>query len=955
MSEPAPSFEDLALRQGLVKPEQVEECRRVRQKVAAEGLDVTVEEILLKKGHLTKAQAMAVHAAMGKGIKTAIEGYELLAKLGQGGMGAVYKARQTSMDRVVAVKILLPKFAKDKDGVERFLREAKAIARLNHPNIVSGIDAGYSNGIYYYVMEYVDGETLSQVLTRRKTLPWREALGIVRQVAAALDHAHRNGLIHRDVKPGNVLLAKGGTAKLMDLGMVRFAAHGNMDLTHSGQVMGTPLYMSPEQARGEELDIRTDLYALGISLYEMLTGKPPFTGETALVVLNKQIHEPLVFEAKDAPAGLLAVGRRLTEKDRARRYPTPAELLKDLEAVEAGRLVVAATPSPAASSSHTRRVRTIRAKPKSKVPLFLGVGAGAAALLVVLVVALSGSKPQPPAPPAAVSKPAPPSRPSASLDRQLEEEKPLGEADRAALAGFKAARAYERDNPEDAEEIAAMYAALLPKAAKTAYADRIGLRAEETRALLALAIDRRKKAVQEEARSGTALEVLARHERDFKSAEWRGWIAMQREAAEKEVEKARQEQAAARAKAAEALANPPPPPPPPKPEADPAESQRVEAFLDQAEKLAAQRQYEKIGLPDPKLQGRDDLKAHLEYFRAAADFIAGARAGASKQGQAVSFETRTGQKVSGRVEGSDGVSVLVNGKAYPIHDMAATSLSAFCKAAQPAAARPEGLVTLALYDGNLPAADAVLKQSPLPLPPRLAAVHARMTAERDADALLKEALKLKDDAAAEKLADLVERFPETRAAEAAQKRLDAMLKDVVVYASDLREEHLTDDWRFFDLKGAPGGRMLGIPDDAHPPASPPDESCQVTFRVPVRAGTPYRVWVHLRRGSYEMKTVPGHLWVQFGAAVDRDGRAVYPIGTREALSLRGTTDDRWVWTDRDLGEPATVPPPVFFKSSGEVVVKITIGIGGTAFDQLVLSPLRYLEKAPSEAIVPKPR
>ncbi|HYF00678.1 MAG TPA: serine/threonine-protein kinase, partial [Planctomycetota bacterium] len=272
MAGDASTIEDLALRQGLLTAAQVEECRRLRDKVAADGLPVELEEIFLKKGYLTKVQVAGLRATLGKGVKTAIDGYEVLAKLGQGGMGAVYKAKQTSLDRVVAIKILLPEFAKDKDGVDRFLREAKALARLNHPNIVSGIDAGASNGVYYYVMEYLDGETLAQRLARRKTLPPADAADIVRQMAAALEHARQHGLIHRDVKPANILLLKDATAKLADLGMARFAAQSNLDLTRSGQIMGTPLYMSPEQARGDELDIRTDLYALGITLFEMLSG-----------------------------------------------------------------------------------------------------------------------------------------------------------------------------------------------------------------------------------------------------------------------------------------------------------------------------------------------------------------------------------------------------------------------------------------------------------------------------------------------------------------------------------------------------------------------------------------------------------------------------------------------------------------------------------------------------------
>ncbi len=377
------------------------------------GIEGDSEKALPKKGPIPRPQGM------GRGNRKSIEGYEILARLGAGGQGAVYKARQSSMDRLVAVKVLLPKYAKETDGVQRFLQETRAIARLHHTNIVSGIDAGFSNGIYYYVMEYVEGESLERRIARRGRIPWREAVSILRQMAAALDHAWRHGLIHRDVKPDNIILSPDGTAKLADLGLARFAGRDGLTLTRTGFVVGTPYYIAPEQARGEEVDIRADLYSLGITLYEMLTGNPPFTGADPLVVLNRHLHETVRFSLPEAPAALLAIGRRMTARDRARRYAGPAQLLEDLEALEHGR-------PPVHARSRTDRSPAFKApRPGHRIPLLAG-GASAAAILILAATAslLSGkSDPRQPAPQSAIHRPGlPPGRPPGKSEMEGREQ-----------------------------------------------------------------------------------------------------------------------------------------------------------------------------------------------------------------------------------------------------------------------------------------------------------------------------------------------------------------------------------------------------------------------------------------------------------------------------------------------------------------------------------------------------
>ncbi|MHC4202434.1 MAG: serine/threonine-protein kinase, partial [Planctomycetota bacterium] len=218
-----------------------------------------------------------------------IPGYELIETIGAGSSGTVYKARQISMDRLVAIKVLPQKLAQDERFTERFMREARAVAKLNHPNVVTGIDVGEAGGVYYFVMEYVDGESVADRVRREGTVPEKEALEIARQVCLALDCAFKNGIVHRDIKPANILLTRGGEAKLADLGVAR---HAETEGVATRRVFGTPYYMSPEQARGDaEIDTRSDIYSLGATLYHLLGGKPPFHGNAPKVVMTKQVSE----------------------------------------------------------------------------------------------------------------------------------------------------------------------------------------------------------------------------------------------------------------------------------------------------------------------------------------------------------------------------------------------------------------------------------------------------------------------------------------------------------------------------------------------------------------------------------------------------------------------------------------------------------------------------------------
>jgi len=269
--------------------------------------------------------------------------YELLTHIARGGMAEVYLARDLLLDRSVALKVLFPELSIDHLFVERFRREAQAAARLSHPNIVSVYDWGQADTTYFIVMELVDGEALSTLLRAQGALPPERAVSIAMAVASALDYAHRHGVVHRDIKPGNVLLAEDGQVKVTDFGIAR-AANADDSLTQTGAVMGTASYFSPEQAQGESLDGRTDIYSLGVVLYEMVTGQVPFRAETPLAIAYKHVREdpvpPRALNPAVAP-DLDAVILKCLEKDPNRRYQNAESLRQDLQRFVSGRGVAA--------------------------------------------------------------------------------------------------------------------------------------------------------------------------------------------------------------------------------------------------------------------------------------------------------------------------------------------------------------------------------------------------------------------------------------------------------------------------------------------------------------------------------------------------------------------------------------------------------------------------------------
>jgi eukaryotic-like serine/threonine-protein kinase len=287
--------------------------------------------------------------------------YELDGIVGRGGMAEVYRARDIRLDRVVAVKTLREDLARDQTFQARFRREAQSAASLNHPSIVAVYDTGEDNTggshVPYIVMEYVDGRTLRDLLRDDRRLLPERALEITDGVLRALDYSHRNGIVHRDIKPGNVMLTRGGQVKVMDFGIARAVSDAQATMTQTAQVIGTAQYLSPEQARGERVDARSDLYSTGCLLYELLTGRPPFLGDSPVAIAYQHVRESPIPPSRidpEVPPWADAIVLRAMAKDPRERYQSAADMRTDIQRALQG--VPVAGPRTSAYGATTQRV-----------------------------------------------------------------------------------------------------------------------------------------------------------------------------------------------------------------------------------------------------------------------------------------------------------------------------------------------------------------------------------------------------------------------------------------------------------------------------------------------------------------------------------------------------------------------------------------------------------------------
>jgi serine/threonine protein kinase len=348
-------LEKSILRRGLATAAEIEACKSQRKQLGAKESELpkSLLEIMVEAKVLTRSQVTRLVQASGETTrKFQIPGYLMLQKLGKGSMGVVYKAKQQSVDRVVAIKILLEPLAQNKEFIKRFEREAMIAAKLSHNNVVNAIDAGQIDGHYYFVMEYVEGPTIKDFLDQNKTFDEKEALRVTLAITEALKHAAQRGLIHRDIKPENVILTRDGEVKLADLGLARLTDDEKWGLSEAGMAIGTPYYISPEQVRGQtNIDIRADIYSLGATLYHMVTGKVPYGGDTPNDVMRKHVDPNVTIVPPDhlnsrLSGGLGMVVETMMAKNREHRYQTPDDLILDIKCLQRGESPMIAGQKP---------------------------------------------------------------------------------------------------------------------------------------------------------------------------------------------------------------------------------------------------------------------------------------------------------------------------------------------------------------------------------------------------------------------------------------------------------------------------------------------------------------------------------------------------------------------------------------------------------------------------------
>lgn len=338
MSSPLRDIRAAIHQHGLIPPAIMSEFVERHRNFLQQASHKDIAERLVKSNLLTRWQAKFV--VQGKAELLTLGSYVLLDRLGAGGMGVVFKARHRTMDRVVAIKTLHPEIARKKQTIDRFYREVKAAAKLVDANIVTAYDAGHESDIHFLVMEFVDGRDLGAIVKENGPIPYRQAAELILQAARGLQHAHKQGLVHRDIKPGNLLLDRSGTLKVLDVGLARLTADDSQadgdekQMTQAGKVMGTMDFMAPEQAEDmSNVDGRADIYSLGCTLYYLINGRAIYPAKSAIsrmLAHREQPIPPLGNDARPVPASIEAIYHRMVAKDPDNRFPSMQELVTEL-------------------------------------------------------------------------------------------------------------------------------------------------------------------------------------------------------------------------------------------------------------------------------------------------------------------------------------------------------------------------------------------------------------------------------------------------------------------------------------------------------------------------------------------------------------------------------------------------------------------------------------------------
>lgn len=328
----------LALERGLAREDEVEAARDLRTREARKDIYRPLLELLVEAGVLAEKQVRRLIDELAH-LERPDEprGYRFLEKVGQGSMGLVYRALQKSLNREVAVKVLMRQYSRNKTYIERFAREALIAAQTASPHFARVYEFGYERGQHFLAMEFVEGESVEKQISSGKKFTASEVVDLAIEVSFALEHLHGLSIVHRDVKPQNIVVAPDGRLKLMDLGLACHLADSGQHQAEQGAAIGTPFYISPEQIRAGAIDARSDLYSLGATLYHLLAGRPPFSGATTPAVLEAHLRQspmPLAEAAPETPRGLGKLVMKLLEKEPEQRIETARSMRQELLTVE---------------------------------------------------------------------------------------------------------------------------------------------------------------------------------------------------------------------------------------------------------------------------------------------------------------------------------------------------------------------------------------------------------------------------------------------------------------------------------------------------------------------------------------------------------------------------------------------------------------------------------------------